>query len=340
MNAQDGKRPLVTVLGASGFIGSAVAAEFVRRPVRLRLVTRGHRPPAAVADAKDVELRTADATDPAALAAAVDGSDVVVHLLADLSGDINWRGADPVAERVNVGTMRHLTDVLRPGPGGRPVTVIYAGAASQVGLTAAPRIDGSEPDEPQGAYDRQKLAAQRVLEQATRAGDVHGITLRLPTVIGCAPGRTTSKGVVAAMTKRALAGEPITMWHDGTVLRDLLHVDDVARAFAAALEHGHELVGRHWLIGSGHGEPLGAVFRRIADLVAERTGRPPVSVLTVDPPEYAELADFHSVEIDASAFRGVTGWQPRLTLDQALERTVDALYRHTVDAPEGPGPRP
>ncbi|WP_171171756.1 NAD(P)-dependent oxidoreductase [Streptomyces sp. I05A-00742] len=335
MNAAHDGRPLVTVLGASGFVGSAVAAELARRPVRLRLVTRGHRPPAAVKDVKDAndtEVRTADATDRAALAAAVAGSDVVIHLLAHMSSGTNWRGADPVAERVNVGSMRHLTDILRPGPDGRPATVIYAGAASQVGMPAALRIDGSEPDEPQTAYDRQKLAAEHLLEAATGAGNVHGITLRLPTVIGCAPGGTVSKGVVAAMTTRALAGEPITMWHDGSVRRDLLHVDDVALAFASALDHGHELAGRHWLIGSGRGEPLGTVFRRIAELVAARTGRPPVPVLTVRPPEYAELSDFHSVEIDSAAFRGVTGWQPRLTLEQALERTVDAMHRHTVES--------
>jgi nucleoside-diphosphate-sugar epimerase len=326
------QRPLVTVLGASGFVGTAVSREFARRPVRLRLVAR-RRSPVPEGAVADIEVRTADLTEPASLADAVEGSDVVIHLLAHMSSDVNWRGADSAAERVNVGTMRGLTEVLRPGADGRPATVIYAGTASQVGLSAATRVDGSEPDEPQSSYDRQKLAAQRLLEAATRAGHIHGLTLRLPTVIGCVPGRAGSKGVVAAMIGRALSGQPITMWHDGSVRRDLLHVDDVARAFGAAVDHGHELVGRHWMIGSGRGEPLGAVFDRVAKLVAARTNRPPVPVLSVPPPEYAELGDFHSMEIDSSAFRGMTGWRPRLTPEEALERTVDDLYRLAERAP-------
>ncbi|MFC8132425.1 NAD-dependent epimerase/dehydratase family protein [Streptomyces sp. NPDC057302] len=326
------QRPLVTVLGASGFVGAAVTREFARRPVRLRLVSRSRAvvPRDAVAD---IEVRTGDLTEEAVLTDAVEGSDVVIHLLAYMSAGANWRGAGSAAERVNVGTMRRLTEILRPAPDGRPVTVIYAGTASQVGLSATTRVDGSEPDEPQSSYDRQKLTAQRVLEAATRAGHVHGFTLRLPTVIGCVPGRVGSKGVVAAMIGRALAGEPITMWHDGSVRRDLLHVEDVARAFTAAVDHGHELVGRHWMIGSGRGEPLGAVFDRVAKLVSVRTGEAPVQVLTVPSPEYAELGDFHSMEIDSSAFRGVTGWLPRLTLEEGLERTVDDLHRQARSAP-------
>ena len=39
-STDDGHRPLVTVLGAAGFIGSAVVSALARRPVRLRLVSR------------------------------------------------------------------------------------------------------------------------------------------------------------------------------------------------------------------------------------------------------------------------------------------------------------
>ena len=88
-------------------------------------------------------------------------------------------------------------------------------------------------------YDRQKVAAEQFLKQAAADGVVRGISLRLPTVFG--HGRTPGsavRGVVGAMARRALDGRPLTMWHDGTVLRDLVLGDtpldiDCARAFGA-----------------------------------------------------------------------------------------------------------
>jgi len=96
----------------------------------------------------------------------------------------------------------------------------------------------------------------------------------------------------------------------------------VAGALVAATDHVPELAGRSWLLGTGHGAPLGEVFTTVAELVAEHTGKPPVSVVSVQPPEHAEAGDFRSVTIDSSAFRAVTGWSPRVPLEEGLRRTV------------------
>jgi len=324
---------LVTVLGASGFVGSAVTRQLARRRVRLRLVAR--RPaPVPENPSAEIEVRAVDLTKPGALADAVAGSNVVLHLVAHIAGSSTWRVSqgDSDAERVNVGLMRDLVEILR-NHDGPPTTVIYAGAASQVGLADTVRIDGSEPDEPRGIYDRQKLAAERVLEDATAEGAVRGVTLRLPTVFGCGPDSTAiDKGVVATMVRRALGGQPITMWHDGSVRRDLVHVDDVAHAFVAAFDHQERLAGGHWLIGSGRGEPLGDVFALVAEIVSDRTSRPPVTVTSVPPPDHAEAGDFHSIEIDGSAFCRITGWRPKLSLREALTRTVTALDGVSAEA--------
>ncbi len=330
-----GRAPLVTLLGAGGFIGSAVARELVRRPIRLRLVAR--RPiPVPVGGAADVETRTVDLTAPGAVAAAVAGADAVVHMAARFAGaaghagSSKWRVAegDEAAERVNIGIMRALIDALADGrpAAGPPPAVLFTGSTSQAGAPPSIRLDGTEPDEPVGVYARQKLAAERMLTAASTAGLVRGAGLRLTTVFGHVPGSTAAdKGVVATMVRRALADEPITLWHDGTVLRDLLHVDDAARAVAAALDHPDELAGRHWLVGTGRGEPLGEVFAEVARLVAAWKGRLPVSVLQVPPPDRAEATDFHGVEVDSTAFRAITGWAPRVPLHEGLLRTAVAL---------------
>jgi reductase EvaE/reductase VcaE len=217
--------------------------------------------------------------------------------------------------------MRDLVEVAEPG-----TLVVYAGAASQVGVPPREPLDGTEPDRPETAYDRQKLAAERILLAASAEGRVRGIGLRLPTVYGesAAPG-AADRGVVSAMARRALAGEPLTLWHDGTVRRDLVHVADVAAAFTAALDHPDALVGGRLLIGSGAGTALGDLFRLVADAVAARTGRPPVEVACVPPPPGAPVTDFRSVTLDATPLRTATGWRPVIALPDGVRRTVAAL---------------
>jgi len=301
------KRPLVVLLGATGFVGSAVLRELAVRDVRVRAVSRGAA--SVPEDARaEIEVHTADLTEPGRLAQAIAGADVVIHTIAYIAGSTTWRinEGDSAAERVNVGLVRDLV------------------AVSQVGPTDKEVLDGSEPDWPQGEYDRQKLAAERVLLDAHAERILRAVSIRLPTVFGYGPRSTArDKGVVSTMVRRALAGEPITMWHDGTVRRDLLYVEDVARALVAAVDHVDALAGRPWLLGSGRGLPLGEVFTTVASLVAERTGKPPVRVVSVPPPEHAEPGDFHNITIDATPFRSVSGWRPKVPLTDALRHTVD-----------------
>ncbi|RCV52884.1 NAD-dependent epimerase/dehydratase family protein [Marinitenerispora sediminis] len=322
-----GHRPLVAVLGASGFVGSAVTRELARRPIRLRTVARRPVGPLPAGAAAEHEPLVADLTGPGALAAAVAGADAVIHLVAHISGQASWRVADgdAAAERVNAGLARDLVAAVRAErPQGPPPTVLFAGTTMQAGVPAAERIDGTERDAPTTAYPRHKLAAERALMDATAQGVLRAVSLRLPTVFGHVPG-AADRGVVSAMIRRALAGEPLTMWHDGSVRRDLLHVEDAARAFAAALDHAEPLAGRHWLVGTGSGTRLRDVFREVSGAVAELTGRPAVPLVSVPPPPHADANDFHGVVVDSSMFRGITGWRPRVPLRDGLLRAAAAI---------------
>lgn len=323
--AQHAAKQLITVLGASGLLGTAITRELAGRPVRLRLV--GRRPSAVPEGVRaEVEVRTADLSDGGALAEAVAGADVVVHLVAHMAGAGTWRIAavDPVAERVNVGIVEDL--IAAVGARRRQPIVLFAGSMSQVGRYAHARLDGSEPDEPLTAYDQQKLTAERAIEAATAEGLLRGTTLRLATLYSQGSGLDVAdRGVVATMTRRALAGQPLTMWHDGSVKRDLLCVDDAARAFVAALDRIDAIAGKHWLIGSGQATTVGELFTMIAKAVANLTGRPPVPVVQVPPSDHLMPTDLLDFVLDPSAFQGVTGWVPRVPLVDGLDGIVTAI---------------
>lgn len=315
-------RPLVAVLGASGMIGSAVTSLLARRQVRLRAVGRRPSavPPSPVAE---IEIVCADLTDIDRLAASVRDADAIIHLVSYSAGAATWRVSedDAMAEQVNVGVMRDLVEVL--GSRASVPTVVFAGTTGQAGRVRGERIDGTEPDAPDTTYDRQKLTAENLLKAATRDGVVQGVSLRLPSVFGDGP--AGDRGVIATMIRKALAGEPLTMWHNGTVRRDFLFVEDTATAFAAAVDHAEVLGGRHWVLGTGRGEQLGDVFQMIAEIVADHTGEPAVPVVTVDPPEHAMATDFHGFTTDPTAFRALTGWSAQVPLRSAIARVTEAI---------------
>ncbi|WP_235921655.1 NAD-dependent epimerase/dehydratase family protein [Lentzea tibetensis] len=317
------------MLGASGYVGSVVSGLLAQRPVSLRLVARRNCvvPPDAVAGTEAVSI---DLTDPDGVARAVDGADVVFHL-AKHSGDWRLPEENPAAtEPVNVGIMRSLVRVLADRPGSPPL-VVFAGACTQIGHTPDHPMDGTEPDDPDTEYDRQNLEAENVLMAASAAGAVRGISLRLATVFGqTALSGAPDAGVVTTMIRKALAGEQLTMWHDGTVVRDITYVEDVGRAFLAALDHPDALVGRHWMIGTGVADRLGDVFRTVAEAVADATGKPEVPVVTVTPPGAAVVTDFLNVFINPVPFGSATGWTARVPLREGIDRTVAALLRQPV----------
>lgn len=300
--------PLVVVLGGGGSIGSLVTASLAARPVRLRAVSR--RPtPRPVGGRAAVEVRSADMTDIGQLRSAIDGADAIVHLIAP--------GPD-------AGVIAGLLDALAARPArSEPPAVIYAGSITQVGAPPRTLLDGTETDLPDTAVARDKHAAERALLQAGADGAVRGVSVRLPTVFGHNPatGRFDS-GVVTAMIGRAIAGDALTMWHDGTVQRDLLHVQDAAAALLAAFDNVDTLAGGHWLVGTGVRTPLGDAFRAIADIVARRTQTAPVPVISVPPPRPLSATDVTSAVVDPSAFQRRTGWAARVPLRDGLEWTV------------------
>ena len=322
--------PKIVVLGASGYIGSVVSGLLAKRPVDLRLVAR--RECAVLADSSaEITTMSIDISNDAALAEAVVDADVVFHL-AKHSGDWRLPEEDPTAtEPVNVGSMRSVVNALAIRRTGNriPPLVVFAGACTQVGRTPNIAMDGTEPDYPVTAYDEQKLAAEDILMAASQAGVVRGVSLRLATVFGQSQlSAVQDRGVVTTMIRKALANEELTMWHDGTVVRDITFVEDVGRAFLAALDRPGGLVGRHWMIGSGRANRLCDVFRTVAAGVARVTDRPPVPVVTVKPPDAAVATDFLNVRINPIPFRSATSWSAAVPLYEGIERTVAAILRH------------
>lgn len=317
-------RPLIAILGASGLLGTAISRHLAARPVRLRLVAR--RATRVTPGRAEVEIRQQDLTAHGVLAAAVAEADAVIHLAAYRTATGTWRDADldPLAERINLGLVHDLITVLGRRPPGQPPVVVFTGStsqASQVHSTA----DGTAP---LTAYDRHKLAAEAAIEAATTQDVLRGVPLRLATLYnGGQEPPSLDRGVVTAMTRRAVAGAPLTLWHDGDVRRDLLCADDAARAVLAALDHAALLAGRSWTVGTGESTSVAELFDAIARAVAAQTGDPAVPVVSSPAPDRLAPTDLIDCVVDPSPFQRATGWAPRVALTTGLAGLAHAIAR-------------
>jgi len=124
--------------------------------------------------------------------------------------------------------------------------------------------------------------------------------------------------VVPRFVKRALAGEPIQVYGDGTQSRCFAHVKDVVRAIAALIERP-EAVGEVFNIGSAEEVTIDGLARRVKQV----TGSASEIVYVPYDQAYGEgFEDMQRRVPDVSKIKRVVGWQPELKLHDILRDVV------------------
>lgn len=262
-----------------------------------------------------------DITSAAQVREATAGAEIVFHLAGQTS--VPRAEADPEGDRrANVGGMQNLVDAIREH--GSKAAIVNAGTSTEAGLPPADVVDETTADHPVTVYDTHKLEAERLLERASRAGHLNGVTLRLTNVYGPGPrSGSPDRGILNQFVRRALAGEPLTVFGEGNYLRDYIYVDDVAEAFIAGAKHAVAIGGQHFVLGTGERRTFADAVRAVAVAVERRTGRV-VPVLQVDEPATMSAIDRRSYVADPSRFTAATGWRPRITFEVGLDRTIQA----------------
>jgi len=322
----------VAVLGAGGYLGTAILAALSRQPVTVRWVGRrlpvegGSGPAGGAAATVPADVRIVQLDQPGAVARAVAGSDVVINLVADLGGSGSWRATRDRqrAETVDVGILRDLIEFAGERPG-QPLGVIFAST------TALNVASSHHPSAERTTYERHKQLAESILDQATADGVLRGTSLRLPTLYGVSVAHgdlalgDTGRSAVHALIGQALTGGPVTMWGTGRNQRNLLHIDDAAAAFVAALWDLDLLAGRSWDVGAESGLRLRDLASTLIDHVAVISGEPAAPLITVEPPAHAAAHDLMDAVVDPRPFTAVTGWRPVRRLPDALHDTVRTL---------------
>lgn len=305
----------VLVTGANGFVG---------RSLLRRLLADGHSVVAAVgpgasgtqgeAGVTSVSLDLAnDLSVRACFSAPVDA---VVHLAAIAL----TRAADrdpSMAWRINAeGTASVAAALAQAAAGWKTQPILLLASSADVYAWQQRPTQEEDCVQPSTAYSASKLGAELAASQAGRLGRLKVIIARPFPHSGAGQEESfwiPARGKLLREAKRnGWAAVPVG---DLTAVRDYLHVDDVADAYALLLSRGTP--GEVYNIASGRGVTLDEIHTRLEQLLDIAPKR------EVDASQVRREARPYLVG-DATKLRAATGWRPARTLDDILRDVLDA----------------
>ena len=119
------------------------------------------------------------------------------------------------------------------------------------------------------------------------------------------------------MLKRAAEGEPLTLFGDGSYVRDFTHLEDVVDAFCRAISTDRVGDGSHYVIAKGRGCSLAEAYELIAAEAFRQIGRR-VEIHHVPEPDDLQPIERRNFIGNSSLFHHLTGWQPNFDLQTGI----------------------
>ncbi len=252
------------------------------------------------------------------LAELIDRCDTVVHLAAAVG--VKLIVESPVR---TIETNVHGTEVVLKMASKKRKLVLIASTSEVYGKSA--KVPFSEDDDlvlgptskHRWAYACSKMIDEFLALAYWKERKLPVIVVRLFNTVG--PRQTGQYGmVVPSLVRQALAGEPITVFGDGTQSRSFTYVGDVVRAVVALISEPRA-IGQVFNIGNGSEISIGDLAVRIKAMTNSAS---PIVQIPYDQAYEAGFEDMPRRVPDISKIRALIGYEPTVELDEILTRVI------------------
>ncbi|MDQ4097191.1 MAG: SDR family oxidoreductase [Actinomycetota bacterium] len=305
----------VLVTGGAGFLGSNLVDALLREGHEVRVLddlSTGYRENVA----PEAHLIEGDVADEDLVRKAMEGVEQVYHQAAHRA--VLRSVQDPLAtDRANThGTVTVLKAAVDAGVR----RFVYASSSSVYGGTAPLPTSESAPMNPRSPYAVSKLAAEHYCRVFAELYGLETVSLRYFNGFGPRQRPDSAyAAVIPLFIEALLAGEPPVVHGDGRQTRAFTYVDDIISAnLAAGRAPADACRGQVYNVA-------GAERRSLLDLLEVLGG-----ILGVEPnPVHTEprAGDIRHSHADISLARQSLGYEPKVTFEEGLQRTVEWANR-------------
>lgn len=305
----------VLVTGGLGFIGSRIVQQLVLKGYRVTVIDKNtdtSRLQDTLSNHPDcLRLVRGDITQPAAIEAAMQGAEAVIHEAAIIGVEYSLKHPQETAATNVQGTVNLLEYAAKHGV----VRFLNISSAAIYGSKYPPPLREELTPAPESPYAASKAAAELFCKSYQVAQGLDVVSLRYFNVYGPGMKGGPYAAVIERFGSQLVRGEPLTIYGDGKQTRDFIHVRDVADATLRALE-APDIGGETINIGTGKETRILDVAR----LMARIAGCEPE--LVMEPPRPGDVR-FSYASVDKA--RELLGWEAKIGLEEGLKNYLESL---------------
>lgn len=304
------------ILGGNGFIGSHLVDRLLAEGHRVRVFDKNeeyYRKPIS-----SVEYHYGDFGNRGLLMDSLTDIDTVFHLI---STTLPKTSNDDPAFDVQSNVIETLF-LLEQCVTRKVMKLIFISSGGTVyGNPSVVPIPEDSPTNPECSYGITKLTIEKYLYLYWYLHGLDYCILRLANAYGERQRPTATQGVIPVFLERVLRNDEIVIWGDGSVIRDYIHVTDIARALTKALMYSGET--KIFNIGSGEGHNLKEVIHIMESITGQQ-----IRVKYSD----ARSFDVPINVLDITRARKDLDWAPTVSLQEGVTRMYTWLAKQYKDS--------
>ncbi len=319
------KKKKFLINGGLGMIGSAIAKILVKAKAKVTIVDSMEEPFGAnlfnIEEIKDkVSLYFYDIKDTNKMKKEVEGKDVILNLAGQIAH--NDSIIDPLYDaKMNYLYQLNVMECVRQA--NPSAKIIFSGSRLQFGKINSIPVDENHISKPETPYALHKQATENMYQFYNRHYNLDTVVFRIANPFG--PGgqiKHPKYTIINYFIGQALKGKTISVFGDGSQLRDYIFVEDLAYAFLAA-SVTEKSKGQVFNIGSGTGTSFLNMVEKIIKVVGNGSFKNipwPKDYINVETGDYIT---------NINKAKNILNWIPHTDFETGVSKTVEFYSKHS-----------